>query len=263
MLHDELRAARSRWRQGRRAPREIVDPSALRRGYGKSDAEIISPGKVAEATQAVVDSLRPEWLVTPFEDGYLLDHLLHVGFRVSLPHARFGGLHWSFPFSGEEPEDVILGLAFLPPPLVEHVETFVFRASRIGKSPHTVRPLLDPKRKSPTHNRLPAGEALSDLLRSALRFRGRRAEQLLLASMRGKERVSLVRLATELSWPVRSTRTLYRKLELRGEEIPPWAPLFRGACSSEHPRRRPQCVTPRQHWPFQRETPATGAGACR
>ncbi|MBP7677010.1 MAG: hypothetical protein KBB14_11865 [Thermoanaerobaculia bacterium] len=190
---------------------------------------MISPRKVTEAIQAVVDSLRSEWLVTPFEDGFLLDHLLHVGFRVSLPHARFGGLHWSFPFSGEEPEDVILGLAFLPPPLVEHVETFVFRASRIGKSPHTVRPLLDPKRKSPTHNRLPAGEALSDLLRSALRFRGRRAEELLLASMRGKERVSLVRLATELSWPVRSTRTLYRKLELRGEAIPPWARLFRGA----------------------------------
>jgi DNA invertase Pin-like site-specific DNA recombinase len=220
MLLDELRAARIRWRKGRRVPKETVDPLALRRGYGKPDAEIISPGKVTEAIQAVVESLRPEFLVTPFEDGFLLDHLLHVGFRFSLPHTRFGGLHWSFPFSGEEPEDVILGLAFAPPPLVEHVETFVFRASRFGKSPHTVRPLLDPKTKSPTHNRLPAGAALSELLRSALRFRGRRAEDLLLASMRGKDRVSLVRLAAELSWPVRSTRTLYRKLELRGESIP-------------------------------------------
>ena len=220
MLLDELRAARTRWRKGRRVPKETVDPSALRHGYGKSDAEIITPRKVTEAIEAVVHSLRPEWLVTPFEDGYLLDHLLHVGFRVSLPHARFGGLHWSFPFSGEEPQDVILGLAFAPPPLVEHVETFVFRASRIGKSPHTARPLLDRKGTSPSHRRLPAGDSLSEPLRSALRFRGKRAEELLLTSMRGKDRVSLVRLAAELSWPVHSTRTLYRKLELRGEEIP-------------------------------------------
>ena len=220
MLLEELRAARLRWRKGQRAPKETVAPSNLRRGYGKPDAEIITSRKVAEATSAIVEPLRREWLVTPFEDGYLLDHLLHVGFRVSLPHARFGGLHWSFPFSGEETEDVILGLAFAPPPVVEHVETFVFRASRIGKSPHTVRPLLDPKRSSPAHRRLPAGAALSELLRSALRIRGRRAEERLLASMRGKDRVSLVRLAAELSWPVRSTRTLYRKLELRGEAIP-------------------------------------------
>lgn len=127
---------------------------------------------MTEAIQAVADSLRPEWLVTPFEDGYLLDHLLYVVIRISLPHARFGGLHWSFPFSGEEPQDVILGLAFAPPPLVEHVETFVFRASRIGKSPHTARPLLDRKGTSPTHRRLPAGESFPEPLRSALRFRG-------------------------------------------------------------------------------------------
>jgi DNA invertase Pin-like site-specific DNA recombinase len=221
MLLDDLRAARARWKPGRRLPKEIVSAPELRGGYGKPDSEIITPKKVAEAVGRIVTSIGDAMHVTPFEGGYLLDHLLHVGIRVSLPHARFGGLHWSFPFTGEECEDVVLGLAFSPPPIVEHVETFAFRASQFQKRAHTVRLVLDPGKETHPHPRFPADVVPLDVLRHAIRFRGTRAEARLLGAIQGRARVSLDAVAAELSWPDASTRALYRKLEIRGEAVPP------------------------------------------
>jgi DNA invertase Pin-like site-specific DNA recombinase len=220
MLLDDLRAARRRWGPGGRSPAEIVTASDLRRGYGKADREIITQTKVEEAIGRLVASIGGAMHVTPFDDGYLLDHLLHVGVRVSLPHARFGGLHWSFPFSGDEGEDVVLGLAFSPPPIIEHVETFVFRVSQFRKRARTVHPVLDAEMKTQRYSRFPAETAPVDLLRHAIRFRGKRAEARLLGAMQGRARVSLEGLADELSWPVSSTRAIYRKLEFRGEPVP-------------------------------------------
>jgi len=159
--------------------------------------------------------------LTSFDDGYLLDHLLHVGIRTSLPHARFGGLHWSFPFTGDECEDIVLGLAFSPPPIVEHVETFVFRVSRFKKRAQTVHPMLGGEMKTRRYARFPPDAVPVDLFRFAIRFRGKRAEERLLDAVQGHTSVSLEAVAGKLSWPVKSTRALYRKLEIRGEAVPP------------------------------------------
>src|SRR5664279_1529604 len=107
MLLDDLRAARARWMPSQRAPTEVVTATDLRSGYGKPDGEIITRKKVEEAVGRLLASIGGAMRVTPFDDGYLLDHLLHVGIRTSLPHARCAGLHWTFPFTGDEREDIV------------------------------------------------------------------------------------------------------------------------------------------------------------
>jgi DNA invertase Pin-like site-specific DNA recombinase len=221
MLLDDLRAARARWRPGKRAPKEIVTASDLRSGYGKPDGEIITTRKVEEAVGRLLASIGGAMHVTPFDDGYLLDHLLHVGIRTSLPHASFAGLHWSFPFTGDECEDIVLGLAFAPPPIVEHVETFFFRVSQFRRRVQTVRPVLDTAMKTQPYSRFPADAAPLDLLRHAFRFRGKSSEERLFKAIQGRTHVSLDAVANELSWPLALTRLLYRKLEIRGEAVPP------------------------------------------
>jgi DNA invertase Pin-like site-specific DNA recombinase len=221
MLLGDLRAARKRWRGTKRAPTEVVTAHELRNSYGAADESIIGQKVIATAVKTLFERIGTEMLVTPFDEGFLLDHLLHVGICVSVPHARFAGLHWRFLFTGEEREDVMLGLAFSPPPLVCHVETFFFRVSQFRKRAQEVRPPLDPAVKTQRYTRFTADESPADLLRYAIRFRGTRAEERLLATLRGRERVSLEAVANELAWPVTSTRTMYRKLELRGEAVPP------------------------------------------
>jgi hypothetical protein len=54
MLLDELRAARSRWRPGKRRPVEIVTGQDQRRGYGRPDEEIITARTIREAIGPVV-----------------------------------------------------------------------------------------------------------------------------------------------------------------------------------------------------------------
>jgi|SRR5664280_608769 len=220
MLLDDLRAARARWMPSQRAPTEVVTATDLRSGYGKPDGEIITRKKVEEAVGRLLASIGGAMRVTPFDDGYLLDHLLHVGIRTSLPHARCAGLHWTFPFTGDEREDIVLGLAFSPPPIVEHVETFIFRVSQFRKRAQTVHPGFDTQVKSEHYSRSPASAAPVGLLRHAIEFRGKRAEDRLLEAIRGRTRVSLEAVADELLWPVISTRMLYRTLELRGEAVP-------------------------------------------
>jgi hypothetical protein len=207
MLLEELAAARKRWKIERRTTKEILTGAELRRGYGKPDAEVIGKEGIAAAVERISQAIGREMHVTGFEGGILIDHLLHVGFAVSLPHARFGGLHWNFGFSGTETEDVVLGLAFAPPPSIDHVETFFFRTSHLRKRPHSVLPPLNPKRKTQRCSRFAADEPPLDLLRYAIRFRGKRAEERLLATLRGRSAVSLEAVAKELGWPVTSTRT--------------------------------------------------------
>jgi len=217
----QLRAAHARWRPGERAPQEEVIAADLRSGYGKPDREIITTKKVETAVKQLMASIGVVMQVTALDDGYLLEHLLHLGIRVSLPHARFGDLHWTFPLAGDACEDVVIGLAFSPPPLVEHVETFVFRVSQFRKGTRFVHPVLDSDTKSRCYSRFPPDKVPANILRQAIQFRGRRAEVRLLDTIRGRAPVSLRAVANELSWPVTSTRTLYRKLECRGEGVPP------------------------------------------
>lgn len=220
MLLRDLQAYRARWQPEKNVPEEVVTGSDLRRGYGRPDVEIITTAKVEEASARVFKAVGEQMLVTPFEGSYLIDHLLHVGVLVSLPHARFGGLHWNFSFTGEEREDVILGFAFSPPPSVQHVETFFFRASHFRRRVRNVQPLLDIDARKQRYTRLGPEEVPISLLRYAIRFRGTRAEARLLEALRGRTKVSLRAIAEEIGWPVASARTLYRKLEIRGENLP-------------------------------------------
>lgn len=230
MLLEDLRTARSRWRPGKRRPTEIVTGHDLRRGYGKPDEEIITAGAIREAVGRLVEAIKVEMHVVPFEGGYLLDHLLHVGLRVSLPHVRFGGLRWSFPLTGEEREDALLCLAFSPPPLVEHVETFVYRPPGKPRPASDLCPLLTVKTGNSKRSRHPAAIVPFRTLRHAIRFRSTRAEVTLLATIKGRSAVSLRAVAKELSWPVDAVSTLYRKLELRGEPVPPLASQVARRC---------------------------------
>jgi hypothetical protein len=216
----ELSEARGRWRHGKRTTKEIVTAQELRRGYGKPDRELIGEERVTAAIEAVGALIGREMHVTPFEGGMLIDHLIHAGFSVSLPHARLGGLHWNFAFTGDETEDIVFGLAFSPPPAIEHVETFLFRMSHF-RTRQNACPVLDVNAKSKRYARFGAADVPVDLLRHAVRFRGKRAEDRLLETLEGRTSVSLEQIAAELGWPARPTRTLYRKLDLRGVSLPP------------------------------------------
>jgi DNA-directed RNA polymerase subunit RPC12/RpoP len=220
MLFQELHAARALWEQSDRISEEVVSVSDFRGGYGRPDSEIIGAKHVNAAVEKMIASIGETMLVTPFEDGYLLDHLLHLGIRVSLPHARYGGLRWSFPFTGRETEDLVLGLAFSPPPLVEHVETLVFRPSS-KQARYASRPVLDSTaHRGLRQTRFPAVGAPLPPIRNAFRFRGVCAEMRFLEVVKGRPRICLSAVARELGWPAAATRTLYRKLDIRGESLP-------------------------------------------
>ena len=61
---------------------------------------------------------------------------------------------------------------------------------------------------------------LGPALKHAIRFRGKRAEERLKAALEGIARVSLFAVSQRLGWPVATVRSLYRKLEFRGEPLP-------------------------------------------
>ncbi len=212
----DLEAARERW--GCVVLKETMTGTALREHNSARDISTIG-----DASELAKDSLQKKlserFHVRRFEGGVLLDHLLHIGFKVSLPHAQFGGLQWDFQFSGDEQEDVILGLGFSPPPGPQHVETFLFRMAPFRKGRRHVRPRID-SADDPVYSRFPADAPPVDLLLHAIRYRGTRAEKELLRILRGREKVNLKQVASELAWPARSVRTLYRKLEIRGEVLP-------------------------------------------
>lgn len=79
-------------------------------------------------------------------------------------------------------------------------------------------------------------------LAHAIRFRGTRAEALLLVAFHGIEKVDLEEVATSLGWPVAATRTLYRKLELRGGAVPP---LWNAPARRRLTVTCPHCLRPR------------------
>ena len=152
-----------------------------------------------------------------FAGGWLLDHLLHVTVLFSLPHSRFGSLHWSFPFTGDEEADAILGLGFSPPPKVAHVETYWFRCFKWR--PHVARPLLGSG--NGVYVRLADEGHLIGRIQHALRYRGKRAVERFLSAVRERHTLNLGVLAADLGWPPKATRNLYRKLEIRGVKLPP------------------------------------------
>jgi hypothetical protein len=217
-LLNALNTARTRWHVSQPKHREVVTASNLREGYGRPDAECM--GKEApRALEALRNALRSGSAVDKLEDGWLIDHLLHVGFKVSFPRARFGGLHWRFQFTGDEREDVILGLGFSPPPCVRHVETYFFRATRWRQS--EARPPVAASAARGQYRRIDTVEDLMRALNHAIRFRCKRAEELFRNAVRREPKLTLAKVADRLGWPVAATRKVYRTLELRGEKLPP------------------------------------------
>lgn len=241
-LLDALRVARTQWRPAYLKPREIVTAADLREGYGRPDAEYIGK-RALQAAASLLGALRPRMNVTRFEGGWLIDHLLHLGFTASLPHAGLGGLRWRFRFTGEETEDGILGLGFSPPPLVRHVETYLFRTARRRR--REARPMVAAER-SGEYRRITAIQQLERVLRHAIRRRSKRAERQFLLAVCDKEKVSLASVAHRLGWPVGAARTLYRKLDLRGESLPP---MHGGKVAAKLRVTCPQCLRVRSLFP--------------
>jgi DNA invertase Pin-like site-specific DNA recombinase len=219
---DLLGELKSRIRLWCPTAKRIVLPPVhfLRKGYGGPDTVIVAKALKA-ALVRLRDQLEKNFHVDEFEGGFLLDHLLHVGVTSSLPHARFGRLHWLFAFDGINACDVALGLAFSPPPRIEHVESFLFRMSR-ARGHKTVRPPLDSSgshRKA--YSRFSHVDSLADALRHQISHRGKRAETVFLNRVRQEDKLSLRHVADDLGWPLPVTRSMYRRLDLRGETMPP------------------------------------------
>lgn len=215
-LSVEFAKHRESW--GHPTTHATADATAARRGYGAPDGVAIATN-IDDATAALRTKLEATFHVVPFEGGLLVDHLLHVRFLASLPHSRFGQLHWQFEFTGEEREDVFIGLGFSPPEPVEHVETYLFR-SRGGRARRTVQPLLGASSRQ-NCKRILSFDEIVESLNHSIRYRSTSAERVFLATVRTRERLNMGEIAKELHWSYDAVRTLYRKLELRGEPMPP------------------------------------------
>lgn len=216
-LLDELKGMIRRWRPD---TKRIVLPAAadLRNTLGDRDVEIIG-GALPSAILRLKTLLEPHFHIDDLEGGILVDHLLHVGIASSLPHARFGSLHWSFDFARVTGSDVVLGLGFSPPPVIAHVETFVFKMSHLHQH-RSVHPSLSNPTHSRKYHRVAGEDDLVSFLKYLIRFRGVRAEKVFIEAIRKHELVSIRSLADELQWPVTKTRLMYRKLSLRGVALP-------------------------------------------
>ncbi len=218
-IEQQLSIARTEWWK-QTPPDSDATAEALRGGHGDTDVALI--GGIRESALAMLaEQLSTSFHITQFGDGWLLDHLLYVRFRVSLPHARLAGLEWVFPTGESAGEDVILGLGFSPPPHVAHVGTVLFRRSKRWMSRERVLVPIDPQVKRPNARRIESAEQLVKLLQHAITFRNERAEKAFIAAAGRHARLSLIKLAKELGWPVTPTRTMYQRLVTRGVALPP------------------------------------------
>jgi hypothetical protein len=102
---------------------------------------------------------------------------------------------------------------------VGHVETLFFRA--IKRQPQESLPLVNATAGSGHHRRILGVEELERALRQAIPFRSKKAELLFRSAVLGQTRLNLATVAEQLRWPAAAVRTMYRKLEFRGEPLPP------------------------------------------
>ncbi|MEO8036962.1 MAG: recombinase family protein, partial [Acidobacteriota bacterium] len=121
-LANELRQAYERW--GFVESKMVTAPddhacwetyaNRFRHGYTEA-LETAYASEVNDAKLKFQALVAAHFDVQDFEEGWLLDTLLHVGYKVAWPRAWRGGLFWEFEYRGNEAEDVTIGFAFTPP----------------------------------------------------------------------------------------------------------------------------------------------------
>lgn len=238
-LTDQLATHRLRWRQHLD---EVEGDAEMLRGEAAAE---VDDETVDAASTSLTNRLRERFHVETLDGGVLLDHLLLVKFAGSQPYARFGDLRWRFTFDELEDADVVLGLGFSPPPMVQHVETFFFRQSKLLMRHRAVNPHLNAL-KGQLFRRVSDEDDLFAVITRAFRYRGTRAETAFCAAARTSRKVSLTELARALGWPVSLTRSMYKRLSLRGVDLPP---LKNGATAARVKVTCPHCYRARHLTP--------------
>lgn len=228
VLADEIRIAFEKWGYVEHA---MLDPrtsfahwqtyiNRFRGGYTEA-LETAYAREVEAAKAALRDLLGGVFGIEEFAGGWLLDTMLHVGFKTAWPRARRGSLFWEFSFEGDEVEDVTVGFGFSPPPEVRAVETFFFVTSKMGRKRRSIYRKLTAK---PAPRRFGIGTPPEVVVRhfeSAFHFRSTRGEKAFLAAVADLPMVNLAALARQLGWQTGPTRIMYDKLVARGAAVPP------------------------------------------
>lgn len=146
-----------------------------------------------------------------------LNGVLSVGVLAAFPRSHhLGRVHWRFDFSGEETEDVTIGIALSP----EAQPAFYFRfptVLRRGKRHSMTRHMYSDTTKSATRSLEQVARALR---RDLLRF-SRVAAGLFLCKVEGLFAVNAREVARTLGWPEDSGLSMYHKLRKAGVKLPP------------------------------------------
>ncbi len=213
---DDLRHHMERW-QITIDPDQLPSADELRKGFGSSDAEVIDE-RFRAAKARVREQLATQFQIDEVEEGLVVNRQLLVAFECSLPHARFGSLQFRFSLARHREEDVVLGLAFSPPPRVQHVETFFFRIPRNGNLRKDSNPPLAVGKVKTRLLRSSPETSLADHFVYCLRYRRGRAEKAFLDEARSHgPLLNLKAIAKALGWSLVTTSSMYRRLDRRGE----------------------------------------------
>lgn len=215
------------------------------RGYQEA-LEFASRDVLSATAAAVRAHLAAYFTLENLDEGWLVEGALHVRVKHSFPRAGRHGLHWEFTFSGTEPEDVTIGLAFAPVPTLKHVETFIFHTQRLRRVPHRRRPRVIAQ-QSRKDRRFGPDASLEHAIRYALFWQCTASDRLLIDALRGQALVNLSAVARTLQWPQHVVATRYERLVARGVALPPL---------QRKPGRRitvtcPDCLSARQLRPSQ------------
>lgn len=221
-LMADLREHQRRWHGAAPSGPDGVTAHDLRKGYGVTDEKVIGAARdLAFSSLRAIVARTLE--VSDTGDGWLIDHLLRVRLAVSLPRAFESRLQWDFAVEGSESVDVILGLAFSPPPLIAHVETFLFNVRYFTRHDLTRRrPALDPQIRTGKFIRMSSSALVPEALRRSIVYSGARAQERLrdaLADRAPAPRLS--ELAATLRWPVHALRETYGALRAHNPGLPP------------------------------------------
>lgn len=226
-LANELRTAYEKWGHVEAAMMNCLDDHAcfetyanrFRNGYPEA-LEIAYGDQYQQAKGSLLELIKAHFDVRDFEGGWLLDTLLHVGFKAAWPRARWGSLFWEWEYRGDEVEDITVGFAFTPPPEVRVVDVFLFQTGKFSVRKQWVRRKLTAT-KPP--NRFVLSDSPDRIVRyfqHAIYFRNVRAEQVLIAAASQTPLVNVAELARRLGWNENATRVIYEKVLARGV-VPP------------------------------------------
>lgn len=176
--------------------------------------------RIQQAERRILDTLRETFTITKEDGIYILNGLLRVRITPSFPRLLRRGVYWEYRFHPDDPQDVTIGLAFSPPPVVCVLQTFLFHNNRYRPRQRTIHPNLYGR----TNYHQTYGRTLPQIVTALHRHQyrdARHAKEQLLAALREYDRVSTREVARRLGWPYHTTYALYRSLARDGHHLPP------------------------------------------